>query len=116
MKRDERLSLLDILERIKLVQSFTSDGKETFMNSRLIQEAVLRSLDVIGEAVRNLTDELRARYKNIAWAQIIAFRNTSIHAYWGMNMERVWQIIEHDLPPLQKQVETIIQDLQADED
>jgi uncharacterized protein with HEPN domain len=67
-------------------------------------------LEIIGEAARHISEELRTQHPEVPWREIIAFRNFVTHAYWGIKVERVWQIIESDLPPLQVQVESILDD------
>lgn len=115
MSRDDRDLLDDVLERIHLTAEFTQGDRDTFMQSRLIQEAVIRNLEVIGEAARNISDTLSDRYPDVPWREIAAFRNFAVHVYWGLKLERVWQIIEEDLPHLKAQVETILRDLRADD-
>ncbi len=99
--RQDRLLLEDILERIALIAEFTSEGESSFMGSRLIQEAVIRSLEIIGEAAGGLSQALREQNRDIPWPQIIAFRNFVIHSYWQIKLERVWEVVSSDLPHLQ---------------
>lgn len=114
--RDDRAFLEDIAERIQLTQEFVQPGKEKFMESRLIQEAVIRNLEIIGEASRNVSQGLRDKNPQIPWRQIGAFRNFVIHVYWAIKLERIWEIIEKDLSPLQPQIEALILELgQSDE-
>lgn len=114
MSRDDSDLLNDMLERIHLTAEFVQGGRDTFMQSRLIQEAVIRNLEVIGEAARGVSDALRDRYPAVPWREIAAFRNFAIHVYWGLKLERVWQIVEQDLPSLQTQIESILRDLMTD--
>ena len=109
--RDDRDLLNDILERIQLTEEFIVPGKDTFFESRMMQEAVIRNLEIIGEASRALTDDLREKHTEIPWKQIAAFRNFVIHVYWQIKLERIWEIIENDLPPLKSQIEAILDDL-----
>jgi uncharacterized protein with HEPN domain len=109
-------SLADILERIALTYEFVKEGRDVFLQSRLIQEAVIRNLEIIGESSRNISEDLRKNHPEIAWKQIAAFRNFVIHAYWAINLERVWQIIENDLPPLKTQIDAVLASFKKDED
>jgi uncharacterized protein with HEPN domain len=102
--RDDRALLHDILERIQLTYTFTKEGREIFMSSRLIQEAVLRNLEIIGEATRIVSEDLRDEHPEIPWRQIGAFRNFVIHVYWSVKLERIWQIVDVDLPALENQI------------
>ncbi len=114
--RDDLAFLEDILERIDLTTEFVTDGREAFESSRVTQEAVIRNLEIIGEAARHISDDLRSNHPEIPWKQIIAFRNFVTHVYWGIKLERIWQIIEDDLMPLRKQVSAIIQELDSQTD
>jgi uncharacterized protein with HEPN domain len=111
--RDDRDLVQDMLERIQLTYTFTSEGREVFMISRLVQEAVLRNLEIIGEAARVISEDLRLKHAEIPWKQIGAFRNFVIHVYWSVKLERIWQIIEVDLPLLQFQNIQLIAELDS---
>lgn len=108
MKRDINLFLGDILENIKDIESF-SEGLtiKEFEKNKLKQNAIIRSLEVIGEAVKNIPDEFREKYPSIPWRDIAGFRDILSHSYFGVNMDRVWNIIEKDLPSFKKEIEKI---------
>ena len=78
------------------------------MHSTLIQDAVLRNLQTIGQSVRRLSGTLRAAYPEIDWRSIIGLRNVLVHDYLGINLERIWEIIERDMPALQRTVDAIL--------
>lgn len=113
-KRDDRAFIEDMLARIALIQDFTSGGSDAFMQSRMMQEAVLRGLEVIGEASRNISEALRDSYPDVPWRQIAALRNFVIHVYWDVKLERIWEIVENDLPKLKPQLEAILGTLPDD--
>ena len=112
--RADRDYLEDILEAIRRIYSYVAGGKQFFLASEMVQDAVLRNFEVIGEASRNIDETLRNAHPEVPWRQIAAFRNFLIHAYWGVRLERVWQIIETDLPPLKPQMEAILRQLDED--
>lgn len=114
MRSDEDF-LNDIIERIQLTEEFTTQGKEPFLRSRMMQEAVVRNLEVIGEAGRTVSQTLRDKYPEVPWKEIGAFRNFAIHVYWAVKMERIWQIVENDLPPLKNQIAKIIIESQSED-
>jgi uncharacterized protein with HEPN domain len=108
MKRDINLFIQDILENIKDIESFSKGLTiKEFEKNKLKQNAIIRSLEVIGEAVKNIPDEFREKYKNIPWKDIAGFRDILSHAYFGVNMDRVWNIIEKDLPSFRNEIEKI---------
>ena len=108
MKRNVGLFIQDIIENIKDVESFSNGlTKEKFEKDKLKQSAIIRSLEIIGEAVKNIPDSFRKKYPIIPWRDIAGFRDVLSHAYFGVSMDRVWNIIEKDLPILKKNIEKI---------
>ncbi len=98
-------SIRDCLERIA---EYTATGKQAFLDSRLIQDGVIRNLEVIGEATKNLSSELRESNPAIPWRQIAGMRDVLIHDYLKVNLGRVWRTVENDLPPLTAAVSTLL--------
>lgn len=108
MKRDTNLFIQDILDNIKDIESFSKSlTKEKFKSNKLIQNAIIRSLEIIGEAVKNIPDSFKDEYQDIPWKNIAGFRDILSHAYFGVNLERVWKIIEIDLPKLKEEINKI---------
>ncbi len=108
MKRNINLFIQDILENIKDIESFSKGlTKKEFERNKLKQNAIMRSLEVIGEAVKNIPDQFREKYPNIPWKNIAGFRDILSHAYFGVNIDRVWNMIEKDLPSFKKEIEKI---------
>jgi len=98
-------SIRDCLERIA---EYTATGKQAFLDSRLIQDGVIRNLEVIGEATKNLSSELQELNPAIPWRQIAGMRDVLIHDYLKVNFGRVWRTVENDLPPLTAAVSTLL--------
>ena len=109
--RDDRERLLDILEAIKQIEKYRVRGFDAFSQNELIQAWFTRHLQIIGEAVRNLSSNLIDKYPEVPWGEIIGLRNVLVHNYFEIDLEVVWGIVHNDLPSLKKQVETILQDL-----
>lgn len=108
MKRDINLFIQDILENIKDIESFSKAlTKEKFESNKLIQNAIIRSLEIIGEAVKNIPDSFRDKHQDIPWRKIAGFRDILSHAYFGVSINRVWNIIEKDLPNLKEKISRI---------
>ncbi|MBI3977539.1 MAG: DUF86 domain-containing protein [Chloroflexi bacterium] len=111
--RDDRLYLIHIAERIQRIESFTQHGRETFMQSLLLQDAVIRNFEVIGEAARHLSQQLTQSHPEVPWRQVAGFRNLLIHDYMGVSLTQVWEIVERDLLDLKRHVEAILQDVEG---
>jgi uncharacterized protein with HEPN domain len=92
MRRDFRLYLDDILEAIQQIRTYVADqNEETFANDRKTQDAVVRNLEIIGEAAGNLPDQVRQGEPEIDWRKITGLRNILIHEYFGINLPIIWQ-------------------------
>ncbi len=113
--KQQRLYVQDILERIRLVEEFTSGGHDEFLDSLLVQEGVIRCFEVIGEIVKRLSLELIASHPNIPWRQISGFRDVLIHDYDEIDVEVVWRIVAEDLQPLKQAVEAMMQHIEDKE-
>lgn len=85
-------------------------GRERFMRERLIQDAVIRNFEIIGEAANRLSVELRG-HEGVPWSRIIAFRNRLIHGYWSVDLLLVWDVITNDLPLLKNEVRRLLAEL-----
>jgi uncharacterized protein with HEPN domain/predicted nucleotidyltransferase len=109
--RDERLYLADIIQRIDFIESTTAEGRDQFMSSQLHQDAVIRSFEVIGEAVKRLKPETIGSYPQVKWSELAKFRDFLIHHYDQVEPEKIWGYIENDLPPLKAAVEMIVTEM-----
>ena len=103
----QRLYIQDILERIRLIEEFTVDGEQAFLDSVLIQEGVIRCFEVIGEVIKRLAPELTEAHPKIPWRQIAGFRDVLIHDYDEIDIDAVWRIVEEDLQPLKEAVKVM---------
>ncbi len=111
--KDVKMFLLHILECIEAIEEYTQDmNREAFMEDRKTQDAVLRKLEIIGEAVKNIPHEFREKYPEIPWKQIAGTRDVLIHEYFGVDLELVWEIVERDLPELKEKIGRILKELE----
>lgn len=101
MSRDESLYLADIQDACKKVLKFTRGMTyRDFVHDDLHFDAVLRNLEIIGEAVKNISEETRQRYPDVKWRKIAGFRDIVAHEYFGVNEETVWDIVVNEIPSL----------------
>ena len=95
----------DILEAITKIDRYTATLSEAeFKQADIVVDAVLRNLEVIGEAARNIPDNLRQQYSHIPWQRIVGLRNVVIHAYFNVDLNIVWQIIKVNLPTVKADI------------
>lgn len=111
--KDDRLYLIHMRECGDRIEQYVSGGRDTFMHSTLIQDAVLRNLQTLGQSAGRLSDTLRNTHAEVNWRGIIGLRNILVHDYLGISLVRIWKIVEHDLPDLRRKVEALIQELEA---
>jgi len=110
-QRNIELYLNDISESISAIEEYTRDIKESvFYSNRQVQDAVIRRLEIIGEAAKNIDDDFRNKYPEIPWRKIAGMRDIVAHEYFGVKLERIWDVVKEDLPRMKKQVASIIEE------
>ena len=111
-KRDVRLFLHEMLQAIEKITSYTSGFTYAgFENTSLVQDAVLRNIEVIGEAARSIPREVQSRYAAIPWKQMVGFRDVAVHADFDVDLAEVWRIATEDLQGLRPQLQRMLDDL-----
>jgi len=101
-----------ILESIFYLQKYTKDTSRTkFLKSVELQDKVIRRLEIIGEAVKNIPNPIRQEYKDVPWKKIAGMRDVLIHDYFEVELDLAWEVIKSDIPILKKQIEKIKKDL-----
>lgn len=109
MKKDYSLYLQHIIESIGNIENYISKlSKLDFLKNREKQDAVIRKIEVIGEAVKNIPLSFRGKYPEIPWSKATAARDKMIHAYFDVNLDIVWDIVKKDLPKLKEQIKEIL--------
>ena len=106
--RDQRERLLDILDAIEQVQKYTSRGRAVFETDELVQVWVVHHLQIIGEAVRALSEELKRAHPEIPWPVIVAMRNIIVHEYFIYDLNEAWKVAENDLADLKQKITAIL--------
>jgi uncharacterized protein with HEPN domain len=106
MPRDDRVYLQHIRDAIRRVEEYTKGIDEpSFSKNTLIQDGVIRQLEIIGEAVKRLSPAYRSSHPTIPWPDIARMRDKLIHDYFGIDIEKVWLTVQEDLHPLRKEVD-----------
>lgn len=102
--RDQRILCRDILDRIRRIETYTTSGRDEFLESELHQDGVIRSFEVIGEVVKRLDSDLVAQYPQVPWSDFAGFRDVLIHQYHHIRPDLVWDFVQEDLPLLKSVV------------
>ena len=111
MKKDASIFIKHILESIERIEEFTKEiSKEKFVNSVQIQDAVIRRIEIIGEATKNIPNKFRKEYSEVPWGEMAKTRDKLIHGYFGVDLDLTWDIVKKDLPDLKKKVKKILKE------
>lgn len=100
--KDDRLYLDHIIGCIERIESYAMAGRDEFLSSTMIQDAIIRNFEVIGEATKRLSGDLRGAHPEIPWRQLAGFRDVLIHQYMGVDVIEVWNVVEHDIANLRR--------------
>lgn len=109
MARSEALYLQDIVESVSIVARFVADKTfEDLVNDLMFQDALVRRLEIMGEAAAHLSRPLKERHPSIAWSDIVGFRNYAIHAYFSIDLSIIWSTAIDDVPDLGPAIEQVL--------
>lgn len=111
--KDDKLYLIHIGECIDRIAEYTAAGKEQFLKDMKTQDAVIRNLQTLSESIKRISDATKANHPEIEWKHIAGFRNVLVHDYLGVNVERVWEVVEKFLPDLKEKIESLKKELGA---
>uniref|UniRef100_UPI00404969CF HepT-like ribonuclease domain-containing protein n=1 Tax=Fulvivirga sp. TaxID=1931237 RepID=UPI00404969CF len=104
-----------ITEAIDSIFEYTSGlNEQRFLKSKLVQDAVIRKLQIIGEATKKITEPLREEYDNIPWKQMAGMRDKLIHDYMGVDLWAVWAVVEIELPKIKPLLDKIQEELEGE--
>jgi uncharacterized protein with HEPN domain len=103
--------LLHMLDAIQKIELYIPADREAFMADSLRQDAIIRQLEIIGEATKKLSSELRSKYPTIPWRRIAGLRDILIHEYMGVDLNAVWELTQQNIPQLKTVLKLILTDL-----
>jgi uncharacterized protein with HEPN domain len=116
MKRDALLYLSDIIENMRDAEQFIGIRTfDAFRSDKMAVNAVLRSLEVIGEATKNVPEEIRNLRPGVPWRNMARMRDRVIHIYFGVDYTRVWEAVKEAIPTVRPEIESLLKDLQSEE-
>ncbi len=105
MKRELELFIEDILESIKLIEKYIGNtSKVSFGNNQKLKDSVIRRLEIIGEAVKNIPNNFKEKYPEVPWKKIAGLRDIITHTYFNIDLDITWEIIKKDLPDLKERM------------
>ncbi len=106
--RSDRELLEDLLEALVHIERYACRGRAAFDADELVRTWIVHHLQIVGQACRGLSAEFMRQHPQIPWTRIIGMRNILVHHYFGIDSEAVWQVVEHELPGLQRALELIV--------
>jgi uncharacterized protein with HEPN domain len=116
MDRDIRVYIEDIVGAIEKINEYAGHIDElAFYGNTQIQDSVIRRLEIIGEAVKHVPDDIRQKYPDVPWKEIAGIRDVLIHEYFGVKTVRIWNIIKNDLPVFFERIRQVDRDLKEKE-
>jgi uncharacterized protein with HEPN domain len=109
MSRDFKVFLKDILQAIERIEKYAGSlSFEGFCENQLVQDGVVRNLEIIGEAVKHLPKDVQKKYPTVEWKKIAGLRDILIHAYFGVDRDIVWDVVINKIPELKGQISLIL--------
>jgi len=106
--KDDHVYLLHIRDAIERFLSFTQNGRNHFLKDAMVQDAVIRNFEIIGEAAKNISDTYRQGQNQVPWKIMAGLRDKLIHDYFGVNLNIIWETVEKDIPILKDQISNLI--------
>jgi uncharacterized protein with HEPN domain len=107
----QRAYLLHTLDAIDAVIGYTQDGRDAFFADRKTQDAVIRNIEILGQAVKGLSTDTRSHDDSVPWRQIAGMRDKLIHGYFGVDLTLVWDVVERELPTLRPKIAMLLEGL-----
>jgi uncharacterized protein with HEPN domain len=109
-KLGDKIRLNHILEAIVEIESYLNDVDfDTFMENSMMRFACIKQMEIVGEASNHISEDVKNKFSEIEWTQIVGMRNVFVHEYFGVDTRLVWEIIKNDLPEFKRKVIAIIE-------
>ncbi len=110
MKKDDSVYLHHILDAVLRIEEYTLGiERQAFIEGHMIQDAVIRQIEIIGEATKKLSKEIRDRHPQIPWKDMAGLRDKLIHGYFGVDLDAVWDTVKRDIPQLKNSLRNLIE-------
>lgn len=110
--KNHRLHLEDILEAVEKIQRYVKGlTYDTFVKKDMTVDAVIRNLEIIGEAAKNLPQDIKEKYPDIPWKRMIGLRNIAVHEYFGVDLSIIWEIVTRNLPETKARIVEVLESL-----
>ncbi|WP_047985872.1 HepT-like ribonuclease domain-containing protein [Ornithinibacillus californiensis] len=106
--KNDKIYLLHILECIINIESYIPNGENDFFSSKLIQDAVIRNLEIVGEATKRVSKDFREQHSHVPWREMAGLRDVLIHDYFGVDNEIVWNVVEKEIPLLKDKISDLL--------
>lgn len=109
MKKDPTVFIGHIIESIELIEGYSEKlTTDTFKKDQGMQDAIIRRLEIIGEAVKNIPSTFRAKYPEIPWKQMAGMRDILIHEYFDVDLPLTWAVVKRELPPIKEKLQNLL--------
>ncbi len=109
MKKDPKIFIGHIVESIELIESYSKElTTDKFKKSKVLQDAIIRRLEIIGEAVKNLSKSFREKHHGIPWKQMAGMRDVLIHEYFDVDLSLTWSVVKIELPAIKVKLELLL--------